>query len=274
MPDRPIQLLDYPSTRLPDSGRRHSPERLKSGKVAGSAPAARALDAHAFAPFARLAGADRGARCRRLAAGGRAAGAGLPARRDGLRPAACRRRRHAAGRVGPGRAVRSRPASRRRAATSVDRAADLPLLHPARSRAGRRRASGCRTTTSTEQIDARGLQAPLGHELPRQPLDRGAATTRSRTASIGKLVIYNMEERQRVKIVDYVGLEEGRDVEDRREAEGAERRRSGSTRSSIPALVRKVEGIVRDMMEEKGFQYAEVTPRDQGGRRAGRSWCT
>ena len=32
-----------------------------------------------------------------------------------------------------------------------------------------------------------------------------SATTRSRTASIGKIVTYNMEERQRVKIVDYVG---------------------------------------------------------------------
>ena len=83
-----------------------------------------------------------------------------------------------------------------------------------------------------------------------------------------------MEERQRVKIVDYSGSKKIETVEDRREAEGQQRRRSGSTRSSIPALIRKVEGIVRDMLQEKGFQFAEVTPRDQGGRRAARSWCT
>ena len=51
---------------------------------------------------------------------------------------------------------------------------------------------------------------------------------------VGKLIIYNMEERQRVKIVDYVGIEEARAVEDRREAEGRQASRSASTRSSIP----------------------------------------
>ena len=76
---------------------------------------------------------------------------------------------------------------------------------------------------------------------------------------IGKIVTYNMEERQRVKIVDYVGSKKVETIEDRREAEGAERARSGSTRSSIRRFVRKVEGIVRDMMKEKGFQFAEVT---------------
>ena len=55
-------------------------------------------------------------------------------------------------------------------------------------------------------------------------------------------------------------LEEDRDVEDRREAEGWQWRKSASTPSSIPALVRKVAGIVRDMLKEKGFQSAEVTP--------------
>ena len=36
-------------------------------------------------------------------------------------------------------------------------------------------------------------------------VDRACTTTSSPTASIGKIVVYNMEERQRVKIVDYVG---------------------------------------------------------------------
>ena len=40
---------------------------------------------------------------------------------------------------------------------------------------------------------------------------------------VGKLVIYNMEERQRVKIVDYVGSKKVETLEDRREAEGSER---------------------------------------------------
>ena len=41
----------------------------------------------------------------------------------------------------------------------------------------------------------------LSIEVARRPLPNGV---------IGKVVVYNMEERQRVKIVDYVGLEEGR----------------------------------------------------------------
>ena len=51
---------------------------------------------------------------------------------------------------------------------------------------------------------------------------------------IGKVIVYNMEERQRVKIVDYIGSDEGRPVEDRREAAATRASRSGSTRSSIP----------------------------------------
>ena len=82
-----------------------------------------------------------------------------------------------------------------------------------------------------------------------------------------------MEERQRVKIVDYIGSKKVDDVEDRREAEGGQRRRSASTRSSTRRLIRKVEGIVRDMMKEKGFQSAEVTHEIKQVP-AGRSWCT
>ena len=76
--------------------------------------------------------------------------------------------------------------------------------------------------------------------------------------TIGKVVTYNMEERQRVKIVDYVGskkVETSKIDEKLKEA-------SAQIRLDTfidPALVRKVEGIVRDMLREKGFQFANVT---------------
>ena len=89
---------------------------------------------------------------------------------------------------------------------------------------------------------------------------------------IGKVVVYNMEERQRVKIVDYVGTEEGRPVEDRRGAEERSSCRSGSTRSSIRACIRRVAGVVREVYAEKGYQFAEVKPEvkaDRGRAEAG-----
>ena len=60
-----------------------------------------------------------------------------------------------------------------------------------------------------EQVDARRLQAAVGTNF----LDDLAIEVRDVRFSngvIGKVVVYNMEERQRVKIVDYVGSEEGR----------------------------------------------------------------
>src|SRR5258707_3782170 len=76
--------------------------------------------------------------------------------------------------------------------------------------------------------------------------------------AIGKIVTYNMEERQRVKIVDYVGskkVEISKIDEKLKEANATIRLDTFID----PALVRKVEGIVRDMLREKGFQFAEVT---------------
>ena len=75
---------------------------------------------------------------------------------------------------------------------------------------------------------------------------------------VGKVVSYNMEERQRVKIVNYVGSTK---VEvskiDERLTEAAAQIRLDSFID--PGLVRKVEGIVREMLREKGFQFANVT---------------
>jgi len=75
----------------------------------------------------------------------------------------------------------------------------------------------------------------------------------------GKLVVYQMEERQRVKIVDYTGskqLETAKIEEKLKEVDVAIR-----LDSFIDAgLLRRVSGIVVDMMKEKGFQAATVTP--------------
>ena len=75
---------------------------------------------------------------------------------------------------------------------------------------------------------------------------------------VGKIVTYNMEERQRVKIVDYVGskkIETTKIDEKLKEANAVIRLDTFID----PGLVRKVEGIVRDMLKEKGFQFAAVT---------------
>src|SRR3954470_22047597 len=76
---------------------------------------------------------------------------------------------------------------------------------------------------------------------------------------VGKLVSYNMEERQRVKIVDYVG---SKAVETSKIDEALKMAMAEIRLDTFidPALVRKVSGIVRNMMKDKGFQSAEVTP--------------
>jgi outer membrane protein insertion porin family len=77
--------------------------------------------------------------------------------------------------------------------------------------------------------------------------------------TIGKVIVYNMEERQRVKIVDYVGSKqvEISKIDEKLKDANAQIRLDTFI---DPGLIRKVSGIVRDMMREKGFQFAEVTP--------------
>ena len=76
---------------------------------------------------------------------------------------------------------------------------------------------------------------------------------------IGKIVSYHMEERQRVKIVDYVGSKkvETSKIDERLKEVNAQIRLDTFI---DPGLVRKVTGIVREMLKEKGFRDAEVTP--------------
>jgi outer membrane protein insertion porin family len=78
----------------------------------------------------------------------------------------------------------------------------------------------------------------------------------------GKVVTYNMEERQRVKIVDYVGSKkvEIAKIDEKLKDANAQIRLDTFI---DPALVRKVQGIVQDMLREKGFQFATVTPEIQ-----------
>src|SRR5712692_286889 len=79
---------------------------------------------------------------------------------------------------------------------------------------------------------------------------------------VGKLVTYNMEERQRVKIVDYVGSKkiEASKIDDKLKEANAVIRLDTFI---DPGLVRKVQGIVQDMLKEKGYLGATVTPEIQ-----------
>src|SRR5262245_34030281 len=75
----------------------------------------------------------------------------------------------------------------------------------------------------------------------------------------GKLVIYNMEERQRVKIVDYVGsqkVDQSKNEEKLKDA-GIQIRLDSFI---DPGLLRRVAGIVRDVYASQGYQFAEVKP--------------
>ena len=75
---------------------------------------------------------------------------------------------------------------------------------------------------------------------------------------VGKIVVYNFEERQRIKIYDFVGSKklQSSDIETKL------RERSASIRADTfidQAQVRKAKDVIRDMLKEKGFQNAEVT---------------
>jgi len=75
----------------------------------------------------------------------------------------------------------------------------------------------------------------------------------------GKVLVYNMEERQRVKIVDYVGTEKV----DTSKIEEALKAKSISIRLDSfidPGLIRRVSGVVHDVYAEKGYEFVEVKP--------------
>jgi outer membrane protein insertion porin family len=75
----------------------------------------------------------------------------------------------------------------------------------------------------------------------------------------GKLIVYDMEERQRVKIVDYVGSKK---IEQSKIDDELKKKDLRIALDSFidQGLIRKVAGVVRDMYAEKGYEYAEVKP--------------
>ena len=79
------------------------------------------------------------------------------------------------------------------------------------------------------------------------------------TGVIGKHVIFHLEERQRVKIVDY----EPHKIVDSAKIEEALRKKSLNVRLDAfvdQQTVKKVSGVIRELYAEKGYQFAEVKP--------------
>ena len=76
---------------------------------------------------------------------------------------------------------------------------------------------------------------------------------------VGKIILYNMEERQRVKIVDYVGSKkvEMSKIDDELKKKGI---RIALDSFVDPGTIKQVAGVVRDLYAEKGYEYAEVKP--------------
>jgi outer membrane protein insertion porin family len=76
---------------------------------------------------------------------------------------------------------------------------------------------------------------------------------------IGKMIVYDMEERQRVKIVDYVGSKQ---IEQSKIDEELKKQNMRIALDSFidQGLIRRVAGVVRDLYAEKGYEYAEVKP--------------
>ena len=88
----------------------------------------------------------------------------------------------------------------------------------------------------------------LSVEVIDEPYDNGV---------MGKRVIFNMEERPRVKIVDYTGstkVERTKIDEKMKEAGVALRLDSFLDEGAV----RRVKGIIQDLMSEKGYQNAEI----------------
>jgi outer membrane protein assembly factor BamA len=76
---------------------------------------------------------------------------------------------------------------------------------------------------------------------------------------VGKLVVYDMEERERVKIVDYIGSKK---VEMSKIDDELKKRNLQIRLDSFidQGLVNRVAAVVREMYGEKGYEYATVKP--------------
>lgn len=78
--------------------------------------------------------------------------------------------------------------------------------------------------------------------------------------TLGKVVVFHLEERRRLKIVDYEGGSaiERTDINDRLKEKGIDLRLDGFVDEG---MLRRVATVVRELYAEKGYQYAEVAPR-------------
>ncbi len=83
--------------------------------------------------------------------------------------------------------------------------------------------------------------------------------------TVGKIVTYHMEERERIKIVDYrdtdeksISIIKRSDIDDKLREKSIELRLD-SFRDD--GTIRRVEGVLRELMAEKGFTNAEVSHR-------------
>ncbi len=77
---------------------------------------------------------------------------------------------------------------------------------------------------------------------------------------LGKIIVYDMEERQRVKIVDYEGNKhvETTKIEDKLKEDNV---RIGLDSFIDQGLITKVKNAVMDLEGEKGYEFATVTPK-------------
>jgi outer membrane protein insertion porin family len=76
---------------------------------------------------------------------------------------------------------------------------------------------------------------------------------------IGKVIVYDMEERQRVRIVDYVGSNkvDSSKIEEELRDKGIQIRVDSFL---DPGIVRQVTGVIRALYASEGYQYADVKP--------------
>jgi outer membrane protein insertion porin family len=83
--------------------------------------------------------------------------------------------------------------------------------------------------------------------------------------TVGKMVVYHMEERERIKIVDYRDTDEKSiSIIKRTDIDEKLRERSIDLRLDSfrdDGTIRRVEGVLRELMAEKGFTNAEVSHR-------------
>lgn len=75
----------------------------------------------------------------------------------------------------------------------------------------------------------------------------------------GKVIVYRMEERRRVRLVDYEGAARvsRSDIDERFKEKGIQLRLDSFLDQGI---VRRAAGVIRDLYAEKGYQYSRVTP--------------